>query len=107
MMTRERAQLRRILARADRPSRCPDCGTENVPSHRMRGRLDRFTEDIIWSCSSCTALALRLLKQHGLHTCYCDWCCERFNSPRPHRFCGKHCEWAHQRATAAREQAAT
>lgn len=35
---------------------------------------------------------------------WCDWCCRKFVTSVPKRFCGKNCTWAWMQARGRREQ---
>jgi RNase P subunit RPR2 len=79
----------RLVARASsaKPTVCPDCGTTDVPSHKMRGRLDANSGEVIFTCFDCRSAELKGRK-------WCDWCCEAFVSPLANPFCSKPCLWA-------------
>lgn len=88
-------------ASSQKPTTCPSCNTENVPSHKMRGRLE--ADKVVWECLPCRTSTLVEEKKV---TCYCDWCCDPFSATpaTQKRFCGEECLTAWRMAVKARKQ---
>jgi len=89
-----------VVLKEGKPTTCPTCHSADVPSHKMRGRMENGA--IRWDCVKCRTSALSADKHV---TIFCDWCCEGFSVP-PHmknkRFCGEACLAAWRRAVRLR-----
>ena len=85
------------LRKKGKPVDCPSCGAAKVPSHKMRGRVERGKK-VIWDCVKCRNSKLEAARKVLWG---CSWCCEEemVTPPEARRtFCGKRCLGAWRKA---------
>jgi transcription elongation factor Elf1 len=96
------------VKRGDKPTTCPTCGAEDVPSHMMRG-LALPNEQILWDCVTCRNTRNRSLEGDPVSDAEaekvlwgCQWCEEEemVTAEKADRdFCSEECRRAYQEVT--------
>ena len=97
----------KAVKNSGKPTTCPTCFTNDVPPHRMRGRVDGGA--VVFECYACRTDNLRQRRaatpKPPKVSIYCDWCCKKFKVTAEEAdrvFCGDDCRTAWQSVATTR-----
>lgn len=93
-----------VVLKEGKPKTCPTCKADNVPAHKMRGRIENG--QVKWDCVKCRTAAVTAEK-HVLWGC--GWCCEEKMVPPSEavrQFCSQECLEAWREAKREAQQVA-